>query len=159
MLIELNVPSEAVHTNLKGHKSTLSELQDATIKYICHRQNQFSFSTQIWIHIALSKLWSWRLTIVCGQTIVTVSSGENVFVCVCVCVHTYVCECVCVCPYTSVSVCVCGRARQPLPRQPHAITCLSARSISTPCAQGTAGLARQSPLLPFLAMSMRCLCR
>lgn len=38
-------------------------------------------------------------------------------------------------------------------------TCLSARSISTPWAQGTAGLARQSPLFALLVKSMRCLCK
>lgn len=38
-------------------------------------------------------------------------------------------------------------------------TCFSARSISTPWAQGTAGLARQSPLFALLVKSMRCLCK
>lgn len=39
------------------------------------------------------------------------------------------------------------------------VTCLRARSISTPWAQGTAGLARQSPLLPRRLMSILCLWR
>ncbi len=38
-------------------------------------------------------------------------------------------------------------------------TCLRARSISNPWAHGTAGLARQSPLLPRRLMSILCLCR